>query len=169
MTDRMSIDAISQIRLFADNPITAGRRGHNFETSKSPRLNLLFPRDSLVIERVFRNQRYSECGPSACNGSCLSSGLKATEPVDAPRTRQARFVPFAVDSLQHPLQFLHALLNLRLQFAEAFEDFARRAVRDFFVDDFLVAVEREVVALRGDVGFGDAEALRGARRSSSLP
>ena len=52
-------------------------------------------------------------------------------------------------SLQHPLQFLHALLNLRLQLAEGFQDFARRAVRDFGVDDFLVAVEREVVALRG--------------------
>ena len=66
-------------------------------------------------------------------------------------------------SLQHPLQFLHALLNLRLQLAEGFQDFARRAVRDFVVDDFLVAVEREVVALRGDVGLGHAEALRGAR------
>lgn len=42
------------------------------------------------------------------------------------------------------------------------QDFARRSVRDFFVDDFLVAVEREVIALGGDVGFGDEEALRGA-------
>ena len=65
-------------------------------------------------------------------------------------------------SLQHPLQFLHALLNLRLQFTEVFQDFARRAVRHFFVNDFLVAVEREVVALRGDVGLGHAETLRGA-------
>ena len=74
--------------------------------------------------------------------------------------------PSSIDlrtSLQHPLQFLHALLNLRLQLAEGLEDFARRAVRDFGVDDFLVAVEREVVALRGEVGLGHAEALRGAR------
>jgi hypothetical protein len=33
------------------------------------------------------------------------------------------------NTLQHPLQFLHALLYLRLQLAEGFEDFARRAVR----------------------------------------
>ena len=30
---------------------------------------------------------------------------------------------------------------------------------DFFVDDFLVAVDREVVTLLGDVGLGNAEAL----------
>ena len=36
-------------------------------------------------------------------------------------------------------------------------------MRNFFVDYFLVAVEGEVVALRGDVGLGHAEALRGAR------
>ena len=72
-------------------------------------------------------------------------------------------------SLQHPLQFLHALLNLRLQFAEAGEDFARRAVRDFFVDDFLVAVEREVVALRGNVGLGDEEDCSVRLRANSPP
>lgn len=38
-------------------------------------------------------------------------------------------------------------------------------MRDFFVDDFLVAVNREVVALRGDVGFGDEEGLLGALAS----
>ena len=65
--------------------------------------------------------------------------------------------------MEHPLQFFHALLNLRLQFAEAGGDFARRAVCDFFVDDFLVAIEGEIVALRGDVGLGHAETLRGAR------
>jgi hypothetical protein len=53
-------------------------------------------------------------------------------------------------------------LNLRLQLAKAGEDFGWRAVRDFFVDDFLVAVDGEVVALRGDVGLGDKERLLGA-------
>lgn len=60
-------------------------------------------------------------------------------------------------SLQHPLQLFHALLNLRLQLGEAFQDFARRAVGDFGLDDFLVAVEREVVILIGDFGFRNAE------------
>ena len=36
-------------------------------------------------------------------------------------------------------------------------------MRDFGVDDFLVAVQREVVALRQEIGPGHAEALRGAR------
>jgi len=35
-------------------------------------------------------------------------------------------------------------------------------MRDFGVDDFLEAVEREVVTLRDEVGLGHAEALRGA-------
>src|SRR5215831_13410843 len=82
--------------------------------------------------------------------------------------RQQYLQPRRVDlsstrSIQHTLQLLHALLNLRFQFAEAGEDFARRAVRDFFVNDFLVTVEREVVALRSDVGLGHAETLRSAR------
>ena len=66
-------------------------------------------------------------------------------------------------SLQHPLQFLHALLNLRLQLAEGFQDFARRAVRDFGVDDFLVTIEREVIILICDFGFRNAERLSGSR------
>ena len=70
---------------------------------------------------------------------------------------------FVSRSSQHPLQFLHALMNLRLQPSEALQNLARRAVRDFFVNDFLVAVEREVVALRGNVGLGHAETLRSAR------
>jgi len=36
-------------------------------------------------------------------------------------------------------------------------------VRGFFVDNFLIAVEREVVALCGDVDLGHTETLRGAR------
>ena len=36
------------------------------------------------------------------------------------------------------------------------------AVLDLVVDDLLVAVEGEVVALGGDVGLGHAEALLGA-------
>ena len=64
---------------------------------------------------------------------------------------------------KHPLQFLHALLYLRFQLAEGFEDFARWAVRDFGVDDFLVAVEREVVASARDVFLWNEEGLGGAR------
>ena len=64
-------------------------------------------------------------------------------------------------SLQHPLQLLHPLLNLRLQFGEVGEDLFRRAVVDLFVDHLLVAIQAEVVALGGDVGLGDAEALGG--------
>ena len=72
-------------------------------------------------------------------------------------------------SLQHPIEFLHTLLNLRLQFAEAHEDFARRAVCDFFVNDFLITVERKIVALRGDVGLGHEERLLGAFGANSAP
>ena len=74
-----------------------------------------------------------------------------------------RLKPGLHTSFQHVLQLLHALLNLHLQFAKVLQDFAWGAVGDFFMDDFLVAVERQIVALRGDVSFGDAEALRGAR------
>src|SRR3989304_8080729 len=51
-------------------------------------------------------------------------------------------------SFQHPFQFFHAHGDFLFQRGEVLQDFARRAVRDFCVDDFLVAVEREVVALR---------------------
>ena len=66
-------------------------------------------------------------------------------------------------SFQHPFQFFHAHGDFLFQRGEVLQNFAWRAVGDFFVDDFLVAVEREVVALRGDLGFGHAETLRGAR------
>ena len=64
---------------------------------------------------------------------------------------------------EHRFQFAHAVDDFFFQVREPGEDVARRTVRDFGVDDFLVAVEREVVALRGEVGPGHAEALRGAR------
>lgn len=63
---------------------------------------------------------------------------------------------------KHALQFIHALADVFLQFGEAGEDLAGRAVGDFFVDDFFVAVQGEVVALSGEVGFGDEEGLGGS-------
>ncbi len=42
-------------------------------------------------------------------------------------------------------------------------------MRYFVVNDFFVAIKREVVALRGEVGLGHAEALRGARAGGFAP
>src|SRR5450755_4095753 len=66
-------------------------------------------------------------------------------------------------SPEHPLQLLHPPLDLLLQLREVGEDLLRRAMLDRLVHHLLVAVEREVVALRCDVGLRHAEALRRAR------
>src|SRR5437879_4777945 len=76
-------------------------------------------------------------------------------------------------SSEHGLQLLHPLLNLCLQLRKIGQQFARRAMRYLCVDDFFVPIEREVVALRHQVSFGDAKALRSAGtltlRGVSLP
>ena len=72
-------------------------------------------------------------------------------------------------SLQHPLQFLPSLLNLLLQLRQPSSDHLRRTVLDRFVHHFLVAVDREVVVVRGDLGLGDEEALVGALALRSSP
>jgi hypothetical protein len=61
--------------------------------------------------------------------------------------------------LQHALQFLHALGDVFLQLVEAGEDLARRAVGDFFMDDFFVAVQGEVVTLISECGFRASDIL----------
>jgi hypothetical protein len=48
---------------------------------------------------------------------------------------------------------------LGFELGQVFQDIARRGVLGFFMEDFFVAVEGEIVALAGDVGFGDAEGL----------
>jgi hypothetical protein len=65
-------------------------------------------------------------------------------------------------SPQHPLQFLHAPGDVFLQLGEAGEDLAGRAMGDFFVDDFFVAVQGEVVVLARDVLLRNEEGLGGA-------
>jgi len=52
-----------------------------------------------------------------------------------------RLKPELHTSFEHVLQLLHVLLDFHLQFVEVLQDFAWGAVGDFFVDDFLVAVE----------------------------
>jgi hypothetical protein len=74
----------------------------------------------------------------------------------------ARWAKWAVRSFQQPLQFLRPVGNFGLEFGEAGEDFLGRIVIHHLVDDFLVAVEREVVVVGGDVGLGDEEARIGA-------
>src|SRR5579859_1925418 len=66
-------------------------------------------------------------------------------------------------SLEHTLQFLHSLLNLRLQLGEDVKNFSRRAMRYFFMNNYFVAVEREVVALSDNVRLGYTKTLRGTR------
>ena len=50
---------------------------------------------------------------------------------------------------------------------KAREDLTRRVLRGFGVDDFLIAVEREFVAMRGKVGRGYTKALGGAVRNGA--
>src|SRR5438132_1666707 len=66
-------------------------------------------------------------------------------------------------SPEHPRQLSHPLPNLLLDPRYLREDLLRRTMVDLLVHHFLVAVEGQVVTLRGDVGFRDGEALDGAR------
>src|SRR5688572_25778485 len=62
-------------------------------------------------------------------------------------------------SPQHSLQILYALLNLRLELSENMQDFNRRTMLCLLVNHFLVAVERQIIALRNNIGFRYAKAL----------
>ena len=68
-----------------------------------------------------------------------------------------------VRSLQHCLQVLHPTLNFLLQVREIGKDLLRRAMLNLLVHQFLVPVEREIVALSGDVRFRYTKALGGSR------
>ena len=63
---------------------------------------------------------------------------------------------------EHGFQLTHPVNDFLFQVRKRGENFTRRAVRHFGVDHFLVAIEREVVALRDKVGLRHAEALRSA-------
>jgi hypothetical protein len=49
------------------------------------------------------------------------------------------------------------VLNLHFEFGKAGEDFARRAMLDFFVNHLLVSVNGKVITLSSDVGLGYEE------------
>src|ERR1019366_4633598 len=99
-------------------------------------------------------------GPCSCLRRASSQGkarrhLQASQPANPQSSLK-------YESPQHPLQLPHPLLNPLFDLRQLREDLLRRTMIDLLVHHFFVAVEGEVVALSGDVGLWDAEALGGA-------